>query len=118
MQTLPAYKTATVKINVNVFVGATVFLYFDSNISELQQSSVREHLRFQGATISEFYHKKVNIVLLNRSATKKQKKGLILKTSSSRGALMLRKSQDKNKKIGDCKNVFQRAKLDGIKVMY
>ena len=25
---------------------------------------------------------------------------------------MLRKSQDKNKKIGDCKNVFQRAKLD------
>ena len=53
---------------------ATVFLYFDSNISELQQSSVREHLRFQGATISEFYHKKVNIVLLNRSATKKQKR--------------------------------------------
>ena len=47
-----------------------------------------------------------------------QRKGLILKTSSSRGALMLRKSQDKNKKIGDCKNVFQRAKLDGIKVMY
>ena len=37
----------------NVFVGATVFLYFDSNISELQQSSVREHLRFQGATIIE-----------------------------------------------------------------
>ena len=71
-------------INVNVFVGATVFLYFDSNISELQESSVREHLPFQ------FYHKKVNIVLLNRSATKKQKKGLILKTSSSRGALPLR----------------------------
>ena len=31
---------------------------------------------------------------------------------------MLRKSQDKNKKIGDCKNVFQREKLDGIKVMF
>ena len=31
---------------------------------------------------------------------------------------MLRKSQDKNKKIGDCENVFQRANLDGIKVMY
>ena len=99
------------KDKCHVFVGATVFLYFSI-------SSVREHLLFQGATISEFYHKKVNIVLLNRSATKKQKKGLILKTSSSRGALMLRKSQDKNKKIGDCKNVFQRAKLDGIKVMY
>ncbi|XP_068691756.1 uncharacterized protein [Montipora foliosa] len=44
LKTLPACKTATVKINVNAFVGATVFLYFDSNISELQQSSVREHL--------------------------------------------------------------------------
>lgn len=103
---------------VNVFDGATVFLYFDSCISKSQQICIRKQLHFQGATISEFYNKKVNIVLSNKSAKKKFGDGSLLGTSASQGAIMLRKSLGVKKKIGDGKTFIQKAEIDGIKVIF
>lgn len=116
IDTTPAQDSHNSK--TNVFDGATVFLYFDSSTSESQQRDIRKKLRFQGARITEFYDKKVNIVLSNKSAKRKIQESFLSKASSSRGALMLQESFEKKKRIQNSKNFIQRAEMDGKEVLY
>lgn len=50
-------------ITENIFSGETVFLYFDSNIPESRQHDIRKQLRFQGASVGQFFDKKVSVLL-------------------------------------------------------
>ena len=95
IDTTPAQDSHNSK--TNVFDGATVFLYFDSSTSESQQRDIRKKLRFQGARITEFYDKKVNTVLSNKSAKRKIQESFLSKASSSRGALMLQESFERKR---------------------
>ena len=100
-----------------IFNGATVFLHFSSNITESQISDIRKQLRFQGAKISDFYHRNVNIVLSDRSAEANHTKGYLSQTRpTSRGALMVRKSLER--KRVDSYNFFESVKINGKRVIY
>ena len=114
--------TSKSPITENIFSGETVFLYFDANIPESQQRGIRKHLRFQGATISQFFNKHVSIVLSNKTAVKETKKHgrSFWQTNLSRGASMVRQALEQKEAegaIGRC-NFIQRVQMDGIRVVY
>ena len=85
-------------ITENIFSGETVFLYFDYNIPESRQHDIRKQLRFQGASVSQFFDKKVSVVLANKGAAKNIscEKGLFNQRTLSRGASMVRQALERN----------------------
>lgn len=89
-------------ITENIFSGETVFLYFDSNIPESRQHDIRKQLRFQGASVSQFFDKKVSVVLANKGAAKNIscEKGLFNQRTLSRGASMVRQTLERNSNKG------------------
>lgn len=104
----------------NIFSGETVFLYFDSNIPESQQRDIRKQLRFQGATISHFFDKKVSIVLANRGAAKSCESQSFSPRTLSRGAIMVREALVRKNRTDahERSNFIQRAEMNGIRVVY
>lgn len=112
-----------IPITENIFSGETVFLHFDSNILESRQHEIRKQLRFQGAIISHFFNKKVSLVLSNKSAAGKTTKNegqSFWQTDLSRGATMVRQALERKKgeNAKERCNFIQRAKMDGIRVVY
>ena len=111
-------------ITENIFSGETVFLYFDSNTPESRQHDIRKQLRFQGASVSQFFDKKVSVVLANKGAAKNIscEKGLFNQRTLSRGASMVRQALERNSnkgiKTNEKSKFIQRAEMNGIRVVY
>ena len=86
--------TSESPLTENIFSGETIFLYFDSNIPE-HQHDIRKQLRFQRATISQFFDKDMSIVLANTGAAKTCKScndQSFSQKTLSRGAIMVREA--------------------------